>query len=112
VEGRIPNRIDGETVRDTLEGAGVEDYVHVPEPEPAKDDDGQRAILQGISLPIIWYHDFLGDISPEDEAEVMETCTQFQRADLANFARHIPCGLLIDKGGTWNRQDDSPQQTC
>jgi hypothetical protein len=40
----------------------------------------------------------LGDISAEDEAEVMETYTQFQRADLANFARHVPCGLLIEKG--------------
>jgi hypothetical protein len=122
VGSRIPNRIDGETVRDALEGAGVEDYVHVPEPEPAKDDDGdagdwdnipggpifpsprhrdytnQQAILQGVSLPRIWYHNFLGDISAEDEAEVMETCTQFQRADLANFARHVPCGLLIEKG--------------
>jgi len=40
VGGRIPSRIDGESVRDALEGAGVEDYVIVPEPEPARDDDG------------------------------------------------------------------------
>jgi hypothetical protein len=48
VGGRIPNRIDGETVRDALEGAGVEDYVHVPEPEPAKDDDGDAGDWDNI----------------------------------------------------------------
>jgi hypothetical protein len=51
VGGQIPNRTDGETVRDALEGAGVEDYVHVPEPESAKDDDGDAGDPRWSYLP-------------------------------------------------------------
>jgi hypothetical protein len=51
----LSNRIDGETVQDALEGAGVEDYVNVPEPEPAKDDDGDAGDWDNIPGGPVFY---------------------------------------------------------
>jgi flagellar biosynthesis GTPase FlhF len=54
----------------------------------------QRAVLLGRSLSNFNLVDFLEDVPDDVLRRLLESCTQVQRAQVNDFVRRVPCGVL------------------